>query len=722
MPAPTQDNRLVALSTPLGKDVLLVRHCTVREEMSRLFEITLDLFSSKTDIEFDDIIAQNVTLRVQLEDGERFYNGHVSRFVQINAERGFSRYRATVVPWLWFLTRTSDCRIFQKSMDQPPDEMTVPGIIKKVFKDLGFEDFRDDGLSESYRTWEFCVQYRETAFNFVSRLMEQEGITYFFEHEDGKHTLVLSDSINAHQKFPGYEEIPYHPITQGGTDKEAVTDWVIEREVQPGTYSLNDYNFETPKKSLQRGLVVASTVSRTHEKSDYEIYDYPGEFLEHDEGENVAKVRIEELQARHESLHGQTTALGLAAGYTYDMVDHPRDDQNRQYLTTAVTYEFDNGDYGTAGQGSGDGDFSGAFRAIDAAIPFRPARITPKPIIHGVQTAIVVGPSGEEIHTDAHGRVKVHFHWDRYDSGDENSSCWIRVSQSNAGKGWGSMITPRIGQEVIIEYLEGDPDRPIITGRVYNADQKPPYGAASGVTSGLKSNTHKGSGYNEMSLDDTAGKEKMTIHGQYDQSTTVGHDQANTIGNNRTTDVAVDDKETVGSNQKISIGANRELSVGGNSKTSVTGKEETTIGGKSSLTVGGKRTEMIGGSHTVINPKMSITSASSYMLVAGSKLTGSSPKVNLLAGSQFLANSGGKMDMKSSAKMTQQSGAAMNVKSGAALKMQSSSAMSMKSGAALKADASGALSLKAGGAINQKGSVIKLNSPTKIKGTTLTVD
>jgi type VI secretion system secreted protein VgrG len=543
MSSPTQENRLVSITTPLGPDVLLVRRCTVREELSRLFEIDLELYSTKRDIEFDDIIAQNVTLKVERPDGgDRFFNGHVSRFIQLTAERGFSRYRATVVPWLWFLTRSSDCKIFQQCMEEPPEAMTVPGIIKKVFKDLGFEDFRDDGLSETYRQWEFCVQYRETAFNFVSRLMEQEGITYYFEHEDGKHTLVLADSINAHQPLPGYESVRYHPLSQGSADKEAVTDWVMEREVQPGTYALNDFNFEHPRQALQRALVVKSTVSRTHEKSDYEIYDYPGEFLEHGEGETLAKLRIEELQARHETLHGRVTALGMGAGHTFELKEHPRDDQNRNYLITSVRYEFDNGEFATSGPNSAASNVDCSIRALDASVPFRPARITPRPLIQGVQTAIVVGPDGEEIHTDAHARVKVQFHWDRYGAGDENSSCWIRVSQPWAGKGWGSMSIPRIGQEVIVEFLEGDPDRPIITGRVYNGEQGAPYAGSSGITSGLKSKTHKGSGYNEMSMDDTAGKEKITIHGQYDMNTTVEHDQADTVHNDRT--ITIDGKHT----------------------------------------------------------------------------------------------------------------------------------------------------------------------------------
>jgi type VI secretion system secreted protein VgrG len=543
MSGPTQALRQIAINTPLGADVLLVRRCSIREEISRLFRIELNLSSKKSDINFDDIIGKNVTLRLELDNQTRYFNGFVSRFVQTKAERSYSAYQATVVPWLWFLTRTSDCRIFQESMNEPPDEMTVPGIIKKVFKDFGFENFvSDDGLSESYRKWEFCVQYRETAFNFVSRLMEQEGIGYYFKHEDGKHTLMLTDSINGHTPYENYETVPYHPHQQGAQDKEAVTDWVVEKELQPGVFAHNDYDFENPRQAKQKALVTQSAISRAHDMAEFQIYDYPGEFVEHDEGESLAKLRIQELQVRHETLEGEASALGLCAGYIFNLEDHPRGDQNREYLITSTAYEIDAGDFETSKGESGKQNWSCDFTAIPSDQPFRPARTTPKPLIQGVQTALVVGPSGDEIHTDDKARVKVQFHWDRYGNYDENSSCWIRVSHADAGKGWGSMITPRIDQEVIVEFLEGDPDRPIITGRVYNGDQTPPYADGQGVVSGMKSQTHQGSGFNEMSMDDTAGKEKITIHGQYDMNTTVEHDQADTIHNDRT--ITIDGKHT----------------------------------------------------------------------------------------------------------------------------------------------------------------------------------
>jgi type VI secretion system secreted protein VgrG len=687
MPPPTQAHRRIELKTPLGPDLLLVRRATVQEQISRLFQIDLELNSTKNDINFNEIVGKKVTLRFDLPGQQkRFFNGFVNRFVQTRAERSYATYRATVVPWLWFLTRSADCRIFQQTMPEPPDPMTVPGIIKKVFKDHGFEDFRDDGLAVDYREWEFCVQYRETAFNFVSRLMEQEGISYYFEHEDGKHTLVLTDSVDDYPSFENYDTVPYHPHTPGAHDKEAVTDWVVEKEVQPTTYILNDFNFENPRQAPQKGLVVNSTISRQHEKADFAIYDYPGEFLEHGEGEFLARLRIEELQARHEIIHAEASARGLCAGYKFKLKNHPRADQNRECLITSVSLQVDAGEFEAGAKTSNTKFFACSFTAIDSSQPFRSARVTPKPLIQGVQTALVVGPSGEEIHTDAHARVKVQFHWDRYGNHDENSSCWIRVSQSNAGKGWGSMITPRIGQEVIVEFLEGDPDRPIITGRVYNGDQKPPYAAGSGVVSGLKSQTHKGNGSNEMSMDDTAGSEKVTIHSQFDMNTTVENNQTDVVHNNRGTTVDVDDKEsigsnqeisvgsnqkitvgsdqetTVGSNQKLSVGADQENSIGSNQKTSVGSNQETSVGSNQSNTVGSNQTDDVGGNRTTSiggNEELAVTGSCTIDATGEVKIN-SAAKITLSAGGSSIEIGPAGVTIQTGAKVTVQ-GATINL-------------------------------------------------------------
>jgi type VI secretion system secreted protein VgrG len=522
-----QDDRMLGITTALGADVLAVGSFTLQEQLSRLFQIEAELATEDGEINLDDVIGQKATIRLNIGDNdERYFNGYVSRLVQVANEGHYARYHATIVPWLWFLTRTADCRIFQNK--------TVPKIIEDIFQLYGFSDYKLK-LTATYPTWEYCVQYRETAFNFVSRLMEQEGIYYYFEHEDGNHTLVLADSISAHKPFPGYADITFHELQEGAEEREVITAWTTEKEVQPVAYALQDFDFKKPKTSL----LSSSNVSRNYGKAEYEIFDFPGEYLDHSEGQRLTDVRLNELQSQYELLHGEASARGLEAGCIFKLKDHPRTDQNRDYLVTEVSLQADSGPFDTS---SGAESFSCSFTASDKSQQFRAARLTPKPIVQGPQTAIVVGPKGEEIHTEDHARVKVQFHWDRYGKFDENSSCWIRVSQPWAGKGWGSMATPRIGQEVIVEFLEGDPDEPIITGRVYNADQPPPYASGKGVVSGLKSKTHKGQGYNEMSMDDTAGKEKITIHAQYDMGTTVEHDDTQTVHNDRT--ITVDGKHT----------------------------------------------------------------------------------------------------------------------------------------------------------------------------------
>jgi type VI secretion system secreted protein VgrG len=563
-----EKTRLLAVKTALGPDVLAIRTLTVREEISRLFQIEVELSSEDGEIKFDDVVGHPATVRLDVaQKQKRFFHGFVSRLVQVANTGGYAHYRASIVPWLWFLTRTSDCRIFQ--------EMTVPEIIEATFKkhDLGPYQLK---LTGNYAKKEYCVQYRETDFNFVSRLMEQEGIYYFFEHKDDKHTLVLADSISAHHPSDGYAEVTFHELEKGATGREVITDWSVEREVQPVAYALTDYDFKKPKTSL----LSSTRVSRQHGHAGLEVFDFPGEYVEHDDGDRLANVRLNELQSQLEVLHGQASARGLAAGGTFKLKNHPRTDQNREYLITGVSLHVDAGEF--ASNGEGGEFFSCSFTAIDKTQQFRPARLTPKPIVQGPQTAIVVGPGGDEIHTDKHARVKVHFHWDRHHDATDGASCWIRVSQFWAGKEWGSIHIPRIGQEVIVEFLEGDPDRPIITGRVYNAEQVPPYGLPANKTqSGVKSRSSKGGGganFNEIRFEDKMGSEEVYIHAEKDQNNVVEHDETTKVGHDRTENVGHDEKITIGNNRAESVGNNEQISIGNNRTESVGSNENIAIG------------------------------------------------------------------------------------------------------------------------------------------------
>jgi type VI secretion system secreted protein VgrG len=606
---PTQENRELAIGTPLGEDVLLLRSMSGTERLSQPFEYQLELSSEDYQIDATKIVGQNVTIRLDLFAGRsRYFNGFVSRFTQVSAAGQQARYQATVVPWLWFLTRTADCRIFQ--------EMTVPDIIKKVFRDRGFTDFQDK-LSDRYRTWEYCVQYRETDFNFVTRLMEQEGIYYFFQHENGKHSLVLADSVSAHEPYPEFGQIKYRPPTTTVSEEEYISDWTVQTSIQPGSYALNDFDFKTINKDLK----ATATVKREHALADFEIYDYPGEYTESPDGEAYARRRIEELQSQYEVITAETDARGLCTGYTFELQEHPRKDQNRKCLITSTNVNIDAGEIYSAGE-AGETTYSCTFTAIDAAQAFRTPRSTPKPSISGPQTAIVVGPSGEEICTDEYGRVKVKFHWDRYSKADENSSCWIRVAQIWAGKKWGAMYIPRVGQEVVVEFLEGDPDRPIITGRVYNDQAMPPYDPKKNPTmSTLKSNSSKGGqGFNEIRFEDKKGEEQIFIHAEKNLDIRVKNDRFETIEHDRHLVVENDKFEHVKSQRNEFVEKNHLEEIGEDRNLTVKGKEDKEVQKNLTLTVKGNVDETFKKDHNEETTKNYALKAMQVTIEAKSKI------------------------------------------------------------------------------------------------------
>ena len=658
------------------------------------------------------LLGDKMTVRVDRPDGQpRFFNGYVRRFERLGARDGFMVYRAVLVPWLWFLTQSSDCEIFQN--------MSVIDIIKQVCGDLGFDDIQDSGLAGNYQPVEYCVQYRETDFNFVSRLMEREGIYYFFEHDEQKHTMVLAEDISAHNPVPGYETIRYRDRSmRSGPVGESIYDWIVADELRSNTCALNDFDFTKPTSPL----AVVSQAEHPDTAPGLEVYDYPGGYTTVDAGTRYARINIESIRSDTQVARATTNAYGVACGATFELTDHDNAPYCHEYLVTGVQYHFISPEYTTGGGGGGmsDGETSQCrFTAIDTTLPFRPKRVTPQPIIQGPQTAITVGPSGQEIWPDKYGRVKVHFHWDRYDNSDESSSCWIRVSQVHAGKGFGSIDLPRIGEEVIIEHLEGDPDRPIITGRVYNGKNMPPTNLpGEGVVSGMKSNTVKGRGFNGMTMNDTAGAEAVSIHGQHNMDTTVENDQTNTVNNNQTntiasnqtntinsnrdTSVAADDSESVGANKKMDIGSNLDSMIGSNLSSMIGGRQTETVAGTSMINVAGKRMESVGGGHMFTNPKMLMNVGGKYMVNAGSSIKQSSPKVDLKAGSKMSATSGGPV----------------KVKAGGPIKQQSGGAFSIKSGGAIKEQAGGAFKIKAGGALKQQGANITLKGPTKVAGKT----
>jgi len=517
-----QEGRLLQITTPLGKDVMLLRAFSGREEISRLFRFQLELLSMNHEIKPADLVGKAVTWFVEPKDGQkRYFNGFVNRLAAGGTPmRGYRAYRAEIVPWFWFLTRTANCRIFQNK--------TVPDIIKQVFGDFGFSDF--EMKTKTHPKWEYCVQYRETAFNFISRLMEQEGIFYFFTHEDGKHTMNIGDDKALHKdvvenrvRFFGGTLAPNH-----------ISSWEHQWEFRPGKWTQTDYNFETPSTSL---LVNSPTKVKLPGNTKYEIFDYPGEYEDKGVGEGEVELRMQEEEVAHDVVTGTSQCTTFVAGGKFGLTGHDVETENKKYVL--LTVQHSGADYSYTNEAVG-AEYNNTFTCFPDSVPFRPSRVTPKPMVQGPQTAVVVGPKGEEIYTDKYGRIKVQFFWDREGKKDENSSCWIRVAQFWAGKRWGASFWPRIGQEVVVDFLEGDPDRPLCTGSVYNAEQMPPYQgggpdakhANDNKVSGIKTNSTKGgAGYNEIRFDDTKQAEQLFMHAQKDYELRIKHDRVELIGN-----------------------------------------------------------------------------------------------------------------------------------------------------------------------------------------------
>lgn len=602
----TQDQRLLAIDTPLGKDVLLLQQLNGYEGVSRLFSYELDLLAYDNDsISFKDIVGQKVSITIRLPKGKsRYISGYVSRFTQGDTdERLFTHYRAQVVPWLWFLTRQADCRIFQ--------DMTAPDIISKIFDPFGFKDFRPS-LKNSYPELEYCVQYRETSFNFVSRLMEEFGIFYYFDHTtQGKHTMVLADQSSNPPACPS-SPISHGTQVGGLEDPQVITSWNVGQELKTGKYSVTDYNFVTPSTSL---LSNDPTVVQLPASQPLELFDYPGLHTTKEQGDTVAKVRMQEEEASYMVVSAAGNCRGLMSGFSFVLHNHYRGDQNTNYFVTEVQHYASAGDSYTAASTESE-TYSNHLTCIPTTVPYRPPRITPKPFVQGPQPALVVGKSGEEIWVDKYGRVVVQFYWDRLGQKNENSSCWIRVSQPWAGSNWGAIWTPRIGQEVLVSFLEGDPDRPVITGRVYNAEQMPPYELNKYQTrSTFKSRSSKGGGasnYNELRFEDLKGQEQIFMNAEKDMDLRVENDSREYIGANRHLIVTSNQQEKINADKHLQVVGNHFEKITGNLSLQVTGNQMESVTGNKSLSVTGNQSESVTG-----NVSLSVTQGKNDSITMG---------------------------------------------------------------------------------------------------------
>jgi type VI secretion system secreted protein VgrG len=607
--------------------VLVFEQLEAIEPLGRPFTLNLDVSSSKSTDNLMPLLGASVTITFSLTNKtERYFNGVVSRIVYRGMAGGAARYFIELRPWIWLLSHTQDCRIFQQT--SPFD------IITQLFRYNGFTDFIDKRQNQAGSTvLEFCVQYRETSMDFVTRLMEQYGIYYFFTYAKGKHTLNFADDPGSHPALPA-------PIMylQDMTEFRTVTDHIwgfsADLRLQSGVYTQTDYNFTTPRLDL----TARSRNTPRHPHSELEVFDYPGCHDNVSNGKKLADIRNEEATARRQTFTGSTNARVLQTGSKFTLKDAVIPSLNGDYLVIGTTSQFKAGESKSASSGELTDSYVCDFQAIPATTNFRLDRQTPVPMIRGPQTAKVVVQSGSEITTDQYGRVKVKFPWDRLGKNDDTASCWIRVAQSWAGLGWGSIFIPRKDQEVVVEFLEGNPDRPIITGCVYNADQTVPYGLPGNATrSTIKSNSSQGgNGFNELRFEDKAGSEEVFFQAQRDYTKKILNNETVTITQDTTTTVQQ-------GNRSVTV------SQGNDTTTISTGNHSITISaGKSTVEAAQSITLKVGSSSITIDPGSVTISATKIALQATGQLSGQGATVSFNADGTMQVQSGGAMTLQGS--------------------------------------------------------------------------
>ena len=545
------------LKTSLGKD-LQFRGMDATEELGRLFEFKIEALADSGEITPEDLLGKPASVSVVLPEGdERHFHGLVCAMGTEGADEDRFSYRLVLRPWLWLLTRRSDTRVFQ--------DLTAQDILKKVFEPFS-PDFEFQ-LTGTLPKYEYCVQYRETDFNFVSRLMEQEGIYYYFKHQADKHTMVIVNSSSAHKPNPVQDTFEFREAAAAEHAFEPITEWRASKEIQTGQVVLRDFDFTAPKVIPE----VKAKAPRKDASTKLEVYDYPGSAAKSADMDRYSQLRMEELQARYSRVDGSGAVRGLACGYRFDLKGHPRADQNKTYLLLSTRIELM---HTGSRSGSGETTCKCSFTAVESTEIFRPRRLTPKPAVAGLHTAMVVGPSGQEIYTDAHGRVKVQFHWDRLGQNDDKSSCWVRVSSPWAGQNWGSISLPRVGQEVVVDFLEGDPDRPLITGRVYNAEQKPPYVLPDHATVSTQKSRSSKSGaaenFNELRFEDAKGSEYVWFQAEKDFHQLVKNDATLLVKGKQDRVVKLDLTEQIDGSVTTKIGKDSVTEVVGKHSLKVT--------------------------------------------------------------------------------------------------------------------------------------------------------
>ena len=637
----SQKDRLFSFQSPFPAEGTLVRSLEAEEHLSKLFSFQLELISDEPELDHDQIIGKKVCIGIKHSDGssKRYFHGHVSSFWQAEPEDRYYSYHAEVVPWLWFLTLTSDCRIYQ--------DKTVPEVVKDVFDRFGFTDYDFSGIRLNHARWEYCVQYRESSFEFVSRLLEMEGIYYWFKHEGDRHVLMLGDHTSSHQDMPYQNEFRYERSEGVGVmhSDDSIWGWTPRKSVRTGKYTHDEYHFQKPKprgKDLLR--VTTETGKSVGADKRFEVYDFPGEFEERSEGEDYGAIRQESLEADQHELEGHSNCRALTPGFKIKLTEHHQGKQNDSYLVTQVSHSAHEGSV-YFGDPKGGARYENTFRCIPAKTQYRPKRSTAKHQMLGIQSGIVTGPAGEEIYCDNYGRVKVQFNWDRIGQYDENTSCWLRVMQPWAGANWGQIWVPRIGQEVVIDFFEGDPDRPVVIGGLYNEDSPPPYELPANQTRmGVKTRSSKGGGaqnFNEFRLEDKKGDELVLLHAERDMDVSVERNLNELVDEDRTELVKGKHTEKVEKKYHLKVDEDRATKIGGQDSLQAGGDIHIKSGGNIYLEAA-MEIHLKAGMKIVLNG-MSVTLAGAGGFVKAD------PVGTTIQGTMVLINSGGAADPVQSA-------------------------------------------------------------------------
>lgn len=647
--ATTQDGRTLQLSTPLGKDYLLAQRFRCSEGINQLFHIELELLHDEeldgftpTIADPKAVIGNAMALVVSQAEGvERHFHGICNRFTQGSRNERFTAYWAELVPKVWLLTQITQSRIFQNK--------SVPEILEHIL--TGF-DYNTE-IQGEFKPRNYCVQYRESDWDFASRLMEEEGIYYYFEHTENEHRLILANTNQSHRLCPSLSNINY-ALKRPDSSLEwipAIDSWIVDNTVRSGKHQLRDFHFQLPTNSLEIEHVSIADIGGNKK---LEVYDWPGGYAKRFDGigqsggeqmgnlnnvfsdrERVVKIRQEEIEVAYKQIGGSGNCSTLTPGYKFELKEHPAGENDGVHVLLSVQHQAVQSPAYISDQVASE-DYIANFTAIKFGTAFRPPRKTQKPVVHGSQTAFVVGPGGEEIFTDKYGRVKVQFHWDRDGKMDQSSSCWLRVAQTWASNGWGSMFIPRIGMEVLVNFLEGDPDQPIIAGCVYNAGNMPPYELPENQTrSTLKSNSSKGGGgFNEFRIEDKKGDEQIFIHAEKNQDIRVKNDCMETIVHDRHLIVENEQFELVKKDKHLQVKYNH------NEK----------IDGTMSLKVGADHHEKVGSNYALdAGSNVHIKAGTSAVIEAGASLTlkvgGSFVNINsggvFVKGPMVMLNSGG---------------------------------------------------------------------------------